>query len=119
MRLKEQENRTIKGNSRPNFAGKTLKVLFGLFVCAVGVIMTVNAGIGVSPWVVFFQGVANVSPLSIGGASIVSGFLILLTFIYCKEYPGFGTIYDMIATGIFMDILIAVDIIPKANGLIS
>ncbi len=43
------------------------KLVFGLFLFALGVVFTINAGIGVAPWDVFHQGgVAKVTGITVG-----------------------------------------------------
>ncbi len=54
------------------------KLVFGLFLFALGVVFTINAGIGVAPWDVFHQGVAKVTGITVGKANIYMGVVILI-----------------------------------------
>ena len=117
--IKQKLKVLIERSFAAKLAVRSVKVLIGEFVCAVGVVTTINAGIGLAPWVVFFQGTSRVTLLSIGQASILSSFIIIIALVCLKENLGLGTIYDMTAAGIFLDLLIAWDIVPRAKGLLS
>lgn len=89
-----------------------IRLFIGYFVCAAGMVMTINANIGVAPWDVFHQGLGNVFNLPIGRASIVAGLIIIIIDMFLGENIGWGTIFNMIAIGIFVDFLMFNKLIP-------
>lgn len=92
---------------------KIIKIVFGLFVFALGTVCILNARIGVGPWDIFHQGISNVTGITVGQASISMGVLIVGLDIYLGQAIGFATIANMILIGSFMDLLMIADFVPK------
>ena len=78
-------------------------LLFGLFVFGAGEALLVASSLGNSPWTVFAEGVSVQTPLSIGAATIVTSFVILLLWIPLRQRPGLGTIANAIVVGLAVD----------------
>lgn len=95
-----------------------LKLLFGLFICSVGIVMLINAGLGLGPWDVFHQGISLKTGITIGQASIWTGFAIVLFTSFFGERLGWGTLLNTVLIGLFMDFLILNNIIPVVSHLI-
>lgn len=95
-----------------------IRLFIGYFVCALGMVMTMNANIGFAPWDVFHQGIGNVTGLTIGKANIILGFTIILIDIFLGENIGWGTLFNMIFIGVFIDILMLNNLIPVFNSFI-
>ncbi|MBU5311303.1 hypothetical protein KQI38_04635 [Tissierella carlieri] len=95
---------------------RIIRLFIGYFVCAVGMVMTINANIGVSPWDVFHQGLGNIFNLPIGRASIIAGLIITIIDIFLGQNIGWGTIFNMIVIGIFVDFLMFNKLIPIFNS---
>lgn len=89
-----------------------IKLILGLFVCALGMVMTINANIGVAPWDAFHQGLAKVIGITLGTASIGTGFIIVLLDIWLGQPIGRGTIINMVILGVFIDILMLNHLVP-------
>ena len=89
-----------------------IKLVFGLFLFALGIVLTLNAGIGVAPWDVFHQGVSKVTGITIGKASIYSGLIIIVLDIILGQDIGWATICNMILIGTFIDILMLNNLVP-------
>lgn len=101
------------------FYFRLIKLLTGLFFCALGIAFTINARIGFSPWDVFHAGLASTLRISIGTASIATGILILLLIILLGEKVGLGTLLNMILIGMFLDLILNLRIIPVSNNFIT
>ena len=97
------------------FFVRILNMLIGLVFYALGIVLLLKANIGYAPWEVFHVGLANTLGMSIGVASIIAGLAIVLAVTILGEKFGFGTIASMILTGIFIDIFLAIDIIPVSS----
>lgn len=89
-----------------------IKLIIGLFVCALGIVMTINANLGVAPWDAFHQGLAKVIGITLGTASIATGFVVVLVDIWLGQPIGRGTIINMIILGVFIDILMLNHLVP-------
>jgi len=83
---------------------KFIRLFIGYFVCAVGMVMTINAQLGALPWDVLHQGIGNVTGLTVGKANIIVGFIIIILDILFGEDIGWGTVFNMIFIGVFMDL---------------
>ena len=92
----------------------------GLFLLAVGIVITIQANIGYAPWEVFHAGLALQTSMSIGTISILAGLVILIGALLLQERIGVGTIANMILVGLFIDMIISWAIIPlNANFFIG
>jgi len=99
------------------FAVRILILLIGTLLYAFGIVLTLKANIGYAPWEVFHVGLALTTGMSIGLASIVVGIVIVVIVTVCGEKIGIGTICSMVLTGVFIDLIIILNIIPLAGNL--
>jgi uncharacterized membrane protein YczE len=75
----------------------------GLAVFGFGLGLTVLGGYGLPPWDVFHQGLAEQTPLTIGGAIIVVGALLLVVMVALDEPIGVGTLANVLVIGLALD----------------
>src|SRR4051794_24712137 len=68
----------------------------------------VRADLGLAPWDVFHQGVAELTGLPIGRVTILTGAVVLLLWIPLHERPGLGTIANVLVIGVVEDAALAV-----------
>ncbi|MDX9826992.1 MAG: hypothetical protein RBT73_04540 [Spirochaetia bacterium] len=95
------------------------KLILGLFLYALGIVLTIQANIGYGPWEVFHVGISAVTGISIGTASIIVGLVIVFITILMGEKIGIGTLLNMLLIGFFLDLLLAVGLIPKVETLLA
>ncbi|HQD96375.1 MAG TPA: hypothetical protein PLO15_03050 [Propionicimonas sp.] len=101
--------------ARPGRFGRRLsQLLVGLVLYGVSMAMLVRSGLGVDPWDVFHQGLANHVPLSFGQVTIAVGALVLLLWIPLRQRPGLGTLLNVIVIGLAADAGLA--LIPIAES---
>lgn len=93
------------------------KLILGLFLFAVGTVITINANLGYSPWDVFHQGLGNIFGIKIGTANVIVGVSIVLIEMLRGIKPGIGTILNMLLIGVFMNIIMSIDIIPTFSNM--
>ena len=86
------------------------RLLFGLVLFGAGLALMVIADLGLSPWDVFHQGVSVLTGIPIGTIVIITGLLLLVTWIPLKERIGIGigTIANAIVIGLVLDLLLLV-----------
>ena len=101
-----------------NLSKRCIRLFIGYFVCAVGMVMTMNANLGFAPWDILHQGIGNVTGLTIGKANIILGFIIVLIDIFLGEHIGWGTVLNMIFVGVFIDIIMINGLVPMFTGFI-
>ena len=80
-----------------------LGLIIGLMIFGLGEAILVAAGVGVSPWTVFAQGVTNVTGWSLGFATFVVSASVLLLWIPLKQTPGIGTVLNAVIIALMLD----------------
>ncbi|MET4924939.1 hypothetical protein P3L51_21740 [Streptomyces sp. PSRA5] len=76
----------------------------GLLLYGVSLAMMLNAALGLDPWDVFHQGLADLTGLSFGTATVITGVVVLLFWIPLRERPGLGTVSNVLVIGPTVDI---------------
>ncbi|PKL13391.1 MAG: hypothetical protein CVV52_06200 [Spirochaetae bacterium HGW-Spirochaetae-8] len=95
---------------------RIFRLFLGLFLYALGIVLTMKAHIGFAPWEVFHAGIGTAIGMSIGNVSIVAGLAIGLLALIMGERLGAGTICNMVFIGIFIDLLLNLGIVPEMKG---
>ncbi|MCL2507674.1 MAG: hypothetical protein FWF05_00715 [Oscillospiraceae bacterium] len=76
-----------------------------------------KANIGYAPWEVFHAGLAKVTGLTFGVVAMIVGVVIGILVTALGEKLGLGTLASMILTGVFVDVIFWIDIIPPSKNL--
>lgn len=79
------------------------RLLVGLPCLGVGIAMTLEARLGVSPFDVLHQGLAGKTGLSFGTVVIGVGVVILLLWIPVRQPFGMGTVINTLTVGLIID----------------
>jgi uncharacterized membrane protein YczE len=87
----------------------------GLVLCGVAFALIVQADLGLDPWDVLHQGVADHTGISIGVVSILVGVVVLLGWIPLRERIGLGTVANALTIGSVMDLVLP--LLPDGRGL--
>ena len=93
---------------------RLLQLYAGLVLYGASMALQIRAGLGLDPWDVFHQGVAEHTGLSFGTVVILTGALVLLAWIPLRQRPGFGTVSNVFVIGIAVDAALAV--LPHAGS---
>lgn len=101
------------------YARRTGWLLCGLLVSAVGITMMLQANVGLEPWSVLQQGIAQTCGITYGVSSILVGAAVILIAVACGERVGAGTVANIVLCGIFIDTLLALGWIPRMDGVWS
>lgn len=80
------------------------QVVPGLILFGLAMSLAIEAGLGVSPWTVFHQGVSDRVGLSIGTITVLTGLVILLVYPLIDEPLGLGTLLNATIVGPALDI---------------
>lgn len=91
------------------------RLLIGLTACGVGIAMMVRAELGLGPWDVLHQGLSVATGLSVGAATIMVGFVVLLLWFPLRQRPGIGTLANVILIGLILDTALALTSTPTAH----
>ena len=92
-----------------------VQLLSGLILCGFAVAAMVRANLGLGPWDVFHQGVAQKTGISIGMVFTLTSFVVLTLWIPLRQKPGIGTVANMILVGIATDV--GLWLLPPVEGL--
>ncbi|MBP7278958.1 MAG: hypothetical protein KBA11_06075 [Sedimentibacter sp.] len=99
---------------------KFIRLIFGLYIYALGLVLCIYANIGLAPWDAFAIGISKVAGISYGNVSILIGITIVIAlFFLLKEKIGFGTILNAILIGFFSDLIIDSKIIPYMQNFFT
>jgi uncharacterized membrane protein YczE len=102
--------------STRNRLGRRLAQLYvGLALYGASSALLVVSGLGLEPWTVLHQGLAELTGLTIGVVSIIGGAAVLLLWIPLRQRPGLGTVSNVFVVGLAMDGTLA--LVPDAHGL--
>ena len=94
-----------------------LGLLFGgLFIFALAMVFSLQCNLGAASWTVLHDGISRKTPLSIGVATQMVGFLMLGVSWLAGIRPGFGTLCNMLLIGLFLDLILWSDVIPLAES---
>ncbi|MGW0947463.1 membrane protein YczE [Streptomyces sp. NPDC002623] len=96
-------------------ARRLIQLYVGLVLYGASAALFVQAGLGLEPWGVLHQGLAELTGLTIGVVSIVVGAAVLLLWIPLRQRPGLGTVSNVFVVGLAMDGTLAW--IPEARTL--
>ncbi|OYD09161.1 hypothetical protein CHM34_03455 [Paludifilum halophilum] len=92
--------------------------MVGIWVMALGIVMMIQAEMGLAPWDVFHMGLANISPLTVGMWLQIVGFILVsLASLLSKKLPGPGAVLNMILVGFFVDLLLGAGWIPTPDPI--
>jgi uncharacterized protein len=89
-------------------------LVFGLFLCAAGIVALLESELGLSPWDVLHQGLAQHSPMSYGTANIAVGVAVLGCSWLLGARVGVGTVANASLIGLFIEVLVRV---PAVDAL--
>lgn len=78
-------------------------LIIGLVVFGLGEALLITAGVGVSPWTVFAQGLTNITGWSLGFATFAISASVLILWIPLKQTPGMGTILNAIIIALVLE----------------
>lgn len=91
-------------------------LVFGLFLFALGIVLLLEARLGLSPWDVLNQGLAEQTPLTFGTANIAIGLLVLVLAWWLGARIGVGTVANAVLIGAFIEGLVRIPALRDLAG---
>lgn len=87
---------------------RLLQLFAGLVLYGASLAFLVRAGVGLAPWDVLHQGIAERTGFTVGSMVVAVSFVVLLLWIPLRQKPGFGTLANAILVGVFLDLTMLV-----------
>jgi uncharacterized membrane protein YczE len=100
-----------------NTARRLLQLYAGLALYGASSALLVRGGLGLEPWGVLHQGLAERTGLTMGEIAVIVGAAVLLFWIPLRQRPGLGTVSNVFAVGIAIDATLA--LLPDVHGLFA
>lgn len=95
-----------------------LRVIAGLVVYSFGVHLMIYANIGLASWECLGMGIAKQTPLNYGATMTIISVLILITDLILHEHIGFGTVFDALLSGYFVQFWNDINPFPENKSLL-
>ena len=87
---------------------RLVQLFTGLLLYGVSLAFLLRAGLGLAPWDVLHQGLAERTGATVGTMVIAVSFLVLLAWIPLRQRPGFGTVANALLVGVSLDLTMLV-----------
>ncbi len=94
---------------RGGFASRLAGLVAGLFLCAVGIVCFLESELGLPPWDVLHQGLAEQTGLSFGEANLAVSAVVLAAAWLLRAHIGLGTLLNALLIGTFVIALTALE----------
>ncbi len=118
MSIRSARSHPVESPSGPlprRLPRRLVQLYVGLALYGASSALLVESGLGLEPWNVLHQGLAELTGLTIGVVSIIVGAAVLLLWIPLRQRPGLGTVSNVFVVGIAMDGALA--LLPDARTL--
>jgi len=97
------------------FASRVAWLVTGLFLCACGIVLFLESELGLPPWDVLHQGVAEQFGISFGAANLLVSVVVLVVVWRLKAKIGLGTLLNALLIGSFVIGLTAIDAVDALS----
>ena len=100
---------------RGGFATRLAALIAGLFLCAVGIVCFLESELGLPPWDVLHQGLAEQLGVSFGAANLIVSVVILGLAWVLRAHIGLGTLLNALLIGSFVIALTSIDAVAALS----
>jgi uncharacterized membrane protein YczE len=100
---------------RLGLARRLGQLYVGLSLYGLAGALQVRSRLGLDPWDVFHQGLARHLGLAIGTVVIIVGAAVLLLWIPLRQWPGLGTVSNVVLVGVSMNV--SLQLLPSGGAL--
>ena len=94
---------------------RLFNLYLGLLLFGLSMALLIAADLGLDPWDVFHQGLAERTGIRFGWVVILVGAAVLLAWIPLRQRPGLGTVSNVVVIGLAVDATLAV--LPAPGSL--
>jgi uncharacterized protein len=108
---KKSQRRQVVPRLRGGLGVRASALVIGLFLFASGIVALLESDLGLSPWDVFHQGLADRTGLSFGAASVAVSIVVVAVSWSLGARLGVGTIANAVLVGAFVDALTSLEFV--------
>ena len=90
------------------------QLLAGLVAAGLGIALVVRSDLGLGPWDVLHQGVAERTGISMGMVLLGVGVVVLAAWVPLRQRLGLGTVLNVIVVGVTLDLCLR--LLPELHG---
>ena len=121
MRTGQRGKDILKSNSSSlaTSVKRWAKLLVGFACFGFSIAFVKQANLGLGPWDVLSDGLAELTGMQFGTVSIVIGIVVLLLWIPIREKPGLATVLNVLLVGAFANVTLAIVQSPSGAFLRS
>ncbi|MDT4929226.1 MAG: hypothetical protein QOF92_2093 [Pseudonocardiales bacterium] len=101
--------------ARKQLPRRLIQLYVGLWLYGLSGALQVRSELGLDPWDVFHQGLAGHLGLAIGTVVIIVGAAVLLLWIPLRQWPGLGTVSNVVLIGVSMNV--SLELLPAGGAL--
>jgi len=101
---------------RGGLVARSVWLVTGLFLCALGILAFLESKLGLPPWDVLHQGIAKHTPLSFGLANEAVAIVVLLLAWRLGSRPGPGTVANAVLIGTFVALVQPLHAVQSLSG---
>ncbi len=112
------ERRTRIIRNWAQFFFKTLSILLGNALFALGIASFLNADLGMNTWAVLDVGIVGHTSLTLGQSTQITGLMALLLGWGLGFPPGFATIISVYSMGWFVDSVLLHGLVPQSTDIV-
>lgn len=105
----------VRGLDRAGIARRLPRLMLGIVLLGAGIGAMVQADLGLSPWDVLHQGIAERTGLSLGVVVILVGIVVLAAWIPLHQPAGVGTVLNTLLVGVGVDVTL--ELLPEWTSL--
>jgi uncharacterized membrane protein YczE len=101
--------------ARSRLPRRLVQLYIGLLLYGLAGALQVRSRLGLDPWDVFHQGLAKHLGIAIGTVVIIVGAAVLLLWIPLRQWPGLGTLSNVVLIGLSMNW--SLELLPRSAPL--
>ncbi len=98
----------------PRLVRRFVNLFLGVILFGLGVGLMLQSRLGVPPWDVLHQGLANHFGFTLGIWSIITSVIVLIGWLPLREPYGIGTLFNAVIIGLAIDLSVLVIPVPEA-----
>jgi uncharacterized membrane protein YczE len=80
-----------------------LRIQFGFALYGISIVLMIKSNLGTGAWAVLDVALSQITGLTVGRITIMSGFIVLMLALAMREQIGWGTLGNMLFIGLWLD----------------